>query len=155
MLDDTPGFVVAEFARHGWTEADVPDPQDEKTFIRSQLNWSELASSPHAGLLSWYRQLIALRRDWPDLAAPGLQDTEVRYDERQRWLLISRGRLRIAANLSQVPRRIITGATITAVLAASADDVVTAGGSVRLPAESLAVLRAAGQPGLPGRRSGT
>jgi maltooligosyltrehalose trehalohydrolase len=145
----------AEFSRHGWTEADVPDPQDEKTFVRSQLNWSELGSSPHAGLLDWYRELIALRRDWPELTAPGLLATEVRFDEQQRWLLISRGRLRIAANLSGVPRRITSGATIGAVLAASSDDVVTAGDSVRMPAESLAVLRAADRSGLPGRRSGT
>ncbi|MGH4017344.1 MAG: malto-oligosyltrehalose trehalohydrolase, partial [Pseudonocardiaceae bacterium] len=31
----------AEFAGHGWADATVPDPNDEQTFLRSKLDWSE------------------------------------------------------------------------------------------------------------------
>ena len=31
-----------EFASHGWNADDVPDPQDPATFLRSQLDWTEL-----------------------------------------------------------------------------------------------------------------
>ena len=30
----------SEFAAHGWGFADVPDPQDKETFLRSKLDWS-------------------------------------------------------------------------------------------------------------------
>ena len=33
----------AEFAAHGWDAADVPDPQDEATFLRSKLDWEQRA----------------------------------------------------------------------------------------------------------------
>ena len=42
---------LAEFAALGWDPAVVPDPQDEQTFLRSKLDWSELASGRHARIL--------------------------------------------------------------------------------------------------------
>jgi malto-oligosyltrehalose trehalohydrolase len=136
----------AEFGRHGWREQDVPDPQDEATFLRSKLDWSQLAEPGHAALLSWYRELIALRRDRPELTDPSLQATGVIVSEDGRWLMISRGALRIAANLSPVPRRIPVGTAITRLLAASAAGVAADGSVVRLPAGSLAVLDTADRP---------
>ncbi len=47
----------AEFGGHGWSAADVPDPQSRATRDVSVLRWDELSSQPHAGLLEWYRQL--------------------------------------------------------------------------------------------------
>src|SRR5262249_22245105 len=52
----------AELARHGWRADEVPDPQDEATFARSKLDWTEPGASMHAELLTWYRTMIALRR---------------------------------------------------------------------------------------------
>ncbi|MDQ3757558.1 MAG: malto-oligosyltrehalose trehalohydrolase [Actinomycetota bacterium] len=52
----------SEFGAFGWKPEDVPDPQDPATFERSRLDWSEPAREPHAGMLRWYRELIALRR---------------------------------------------------------------------------------------------
>ncbi|KGN34772.1 malto-oligosyltrehalose trehalohydrolase [Knoellia sinensis KCTC 19936] len=52
----------AEFGAHGWTEDEIPDPQSRSTRDASVLRWGELAAEPHASLLSWYRDLIALRR---------------------------------------------------------------------------------------------
>jgi hypothetical protein len=51
-------------------------------------------------LLAWYRELIALRRRWPELTDPRLDRVHVDFDEDGRWLVVTRGRLRIAANLS-------------------------------------------------------
>ena len=101
-----PGLAAAvtagrrsEFAEHGWGAADVPDPQDKETFLRSKLDWDQPAREPYRSLLDWYRALLALRRSRPELADPRLDQIHVDYDEDARWLLIHRGQLRIAANL--------------------------------------------------------
>ncbi|MGK5632363.1 malto-oligosyltrehalose trehalohydrolase, partial [Streptomyces sp. URMC 123] len=65
-----------EFAAHGWAESDIPDPQDPATRRRSCLDWSEPEREPHAGLLAWHRELIALRR-----AEPALSEPLLRYEE--------------------------------------------------------------------------
>ena len=53
----------AEFGGHGWAASEVPDPQSRATRDASVLRWDELLSEPHASLLGWYKQLIALRRN--------------------------------------------------------------------------------------------
>lgn len=96
----------AEFAEHGWDAAkqgDIPDPQDPQTFLRSKLNWDEVDAGDHARLLGFYRDLIALRHRDPDLADPWLEHLTVDYDEELRWIMLSRGRLRIACNLGDQP----------------------------------------------------
>jgi len=50
-----------EFAAFGWQQV-IPDPQDEATFKRSQLRHSLKEKEPHATLLRFYRELIALRK---------------------------------------------------------------------------------------------
>lgn len=40
----------------------IPDPTDEETFRRSQLDWSALAKPKHRVLLDHYKRLLALRR---------------------------------------------------------------------------------------------
>ena len=130
----------AEFAAHGWLSEDVPDPQDEATFTRSRLDWSELDTAPHRELLAWYRELISLRHSLPELTDPRLDRTSARFDEDARWLVISRGRVRVAANLSPSARRLPLDAPAGAVLAASAAGVATDGDGVMLPSSSLAVI---------------
>ena len=95
-----------EFATHGWAAADVPDPQDEATFLRSKLDWSQPGREPYADMLAWYRELIALRRARPELTDPWLDQVSVDYDEQARWLVAHRGRLRIAVNLGHEPARL-------------------------------------------------
>ncbi|HYL79755.1 MAG TPA: malto-oligosyltrehalose trehalohydrolase, partial [Candidatus Acidoferrum sp.] len=50
-----------EFAAFGWT-GDVPDPQDEGSFIRSKLDWELRTQEPHCRLWEYYRALLHLRR---------------------------------------------------------------------------------------------
>ncbi|MFE1960854.1 malto-oligosyltrehalose trehalohydrolase [Streptomyces sp. NPDC059479] len=98
-----------EFASHGWAAEEIPDPQDPATRERSCLDRSETGKEPHARLLAWYRELIALRHGQPDLSDPDLAGTKVAYDEEARWLAYRRGDLRIAVNLSGEPVRIPLG----------------------------------------------
>ncbi|WP_156736923.1 DUF3459 domain-containing protein, partial [Mycobacterium sp. E3298] len=56
-------------------------------------------SGEHGRLHRFYRDLIALRHRDPDLADPWLAHLAVDFDEEQRWISVSRGRLRIVCNL--------------------------------------------------------
>lgn len=88
-----------EFAEHGWDADEIPDPQDPETFTRSKLKWDETGKGEHAEVLEFYRALIALRRNEPDLADPWLDNLGVDYDEDRKWFVMRRGALAIACNL--------------------------------------------------------
>jgi maltooligosyltrehalose trehalohydrolase len=90
---------TAEFGEHGWGDVEVPDPNAESTFTDSKLDWDEPAQEPHATLLRVYRELIALRRAWPELSDPWLDKVDVDFDEDSRTVVLHRGRLRVAVNL--------------------------------------------------------
>jgi maltooligosyltrehalose trehalohydrolase len=81
-------------------DAEVPDPQDEQTFLRSKLEWSELTEEPHQSLFAWYKGLIQLRRAEPDLANLDRGVVATSFDEDHRWLVVRRGRFSVAANLA-------------------------------------------------------
>jgi malto-oligosyltrehalose trehalohydrolase len=130
----------AEFARHGWRADEVPDPQDAATFARSKLDWTEPGAGMHAEVLAWYRTMIALRRQCPELTDPRLDRVIVSWDEAARWLLIGRARIRIAANLGRSTQRLPLGAPAATLLAASADGVALGADRVLLPPWSLAVI---------------
>ena len=130
----------AEFAAHGWGPADVPDPQDQGTFLRSKLDWSELDDPEHAGVLAWYTELIALRRRRPELTDPRLDRVQADYSERERWLVLTRGRLRIAVNLGEDEALVPLGAPGTEVLAASRPGAALAGTDAALPPVSFSVI---------------
>ena len=93
-----------EFATHGMAWDDVPDPQDEATFRRSQLDWAEVHEADHARVLRWYRDLIALRRNEAQLTDGRLDLVEVDYDEQAQWLVTRRGTLRTVVNLARSNR---------------------------------------------------
>jgi maltooligosyltrehalose trehalohydrolase len=141
----------AEFAAHGWDSAAVPDPQDEATFLRSKLDWSEPGSGGHRELLAWYRELIARRRARPELTDPRLDRVGARYHEDERWLVVTRGPLRITANLGRSGRRLPLGAPGAAVLAASCPGISLDGDEALLPGTAFAVIETAraAVPGLP------
>ncbi|MFD4554143.1 malto-oligosyltrehalose trehalohydrolase [Streptomyces sp. NPDC058469] len=130
-----------EFTSHGWAEEDVPDPQDPATRDRSCLDWSEPRNEPHARVLAWYRRLIALRHEQPDLTDPDLTDTKVAYEEDARWLALRRGDVRVAVNLGKEPAAIPLGTRPAQILAAwEPVEAPGADGLLRLPGESCVVL---------------
>ena len=130
----------AEFAEHGWDEPDVPDPQDEATFLRSKLDWEQRHHEPYLGLHAWYRELIALRRARTELTDPRLDRVHADFDDDARWLLVRRGRLRIAANLGTSAVRLPLGQPGTGVLAASSPDVAIQQDTVTMPPATFAVI---------------
>ena len=126
-----------EFADHGWDADEIPDPQDPETFTRSKLKWDESADGEHAQLLEFYRALIALRRNEPDMADPWLDNLGVDYDEEQRWFVMRRGALAIACNLgTQAADVPVTGEVVLAWGEPAAGKQAT-----RIDGHSVAVLR--------------
>ncbi|MEN9211063.1 MAG: malto-oligosyltrehalose trehalohydrolase [Thermostichus sp. DG_1_6_bins_120] len=55
-----------EFSAFAW-KGEVPDPQSEETFNRSQLNWHLKSEGQHQVLWRWYQTLIQLRKTLPAL----------------------------------------------------------------------------------------
>ncbi|WP_109210606.1 MULTISPECIES: malto-oligosyltrehalose trehalohydrolase [Microbacterium] len=90
----------AEFARMGWDESIVPDPQDPETFQRSKLRWEEKDAGVHGRILALYRELIALRQARPEFADPDLRRLEATADEDQRWFRLRRGRSEVVVNFA-------------------------------------------------------
>jgi maltooligosyltrehalose trehalohydrolase len=131
----------AEFAAFGWGAADIPDPQDEATFLRSKLDWSERDRADHRELLAWYRELIALRRRWPELTDPRLDRVHVDFDEDGRWLVVTRGQLRIAANLGPAAAALPLGQSGAELLAASCAGAAIGSDIVTMPATAFAIVR--------------
>lgn len=128
-----------EFRSFGWAPDQVPDPQDEATFARSQLDWTELAGEPHAGVLDWYRTLIRLRKERPELSDPRWERLEVRFDEDRRWLVVSRGRVQVLVNLGREHSFPVEESVL---LAGSDDAVAVTADSVVVPPDAVAIVEA-------------
>jgi maltooligosyltrehalose trehalohydrolase len=58
VADATREGRKQEFAHFAGFEGEVPDPQDEQTFLRSKLE--------HGPVADWFREAVALRRELPD-----------------------------------------------------------------------------------------
>ncbi|HLI23620.1 MAG TPA: malto-oligosyltrehalose trehalohydrolase [Acidimicrobiales bacterium] len=128
-----------EFGAFGWDPADVPDPQDPATFERSRLDWRELASEPHAGLLRWHRRLIALRRAYPELTDGRLDAVEVEVKEEDGSLRLRRGRVTLAVNIGS--EAVVVPAVHGGTLAlASHPDVVLDDARLVLPPDTVGVV---------------
>jgi maltooligosyltrehalose trehalohydrolase len=130
----------AEFASHGWSTGDVPDPQSRQTFLHSKLDWSEVGDERGQALLGWYRELIALRRQRPELSDGRRDRVEVEVDEDAAWVVVRRGNLAVACNLSGERQRLPLPAAPTGVLAASSHGFVFSDGAVEIDGESAVVL---------------
>ncbi|HEU4910609.1 MAG TPA: malto-oligosyltrehalose trehalohydrolase [Actinomycetes bacterium] len=133
-----------EFAEHGWASEDVPDPQDPATVRASTLDWSEPTVGPHAAMLGWYRDLLALRRAQPDLSEPRLDRVDVSYDAAARWVVVTRGSLRVVCNLSAEDREVPVDLPVREVLLGWSPGATPGDQTLRLPGESVAVVRVAG-----------
>ena len=112
-----------EFEAFGWDPSEVPDPQESSTFERSKLDWQEPERQPHAETLDWYRSLIALRKELPDLGDGSLQGVVAFFDEDQRSLIVQRGDVTLGCNFSdayvEVPAE--RGSSTRQLLASSED----------------------------------
>ena len=128
-----------EFAAFGWDPSEIPDPQAPDTFYRARLLWDELSHAHHAGMLEWYRELIALRRRTPDLRDGDYRACQVTYDERAQWIVIRRNRVAVVCNLSHSIAVIPLAGTST-VLLGSEPGIEHRNDSMRMPPESVAIV---------------
>jgi maltooligosyltrehalose trehalohydrolase len=133
----------AEFATHGWAAEDIPDPQDLQTFQSSRLDWDELDEEPHAGLLDWYRRLIALRRERSELTHDRLDEVRCCYDDDARWFVMYRGRLAVVCNLGTGRLEVPVEGTPTSVVMASEGGFVYRTRVVELDPESTVIAELA------------
>lgn len=114
LAEKTRAGRLAEFSRHGWDVAVVPDPQDPATFASAKLDWDERDSGEHAVMLALYRDLLRLRRSHPDIGNAPWPETRVAFDEDERWIVVRRGEITVVANVSPEARAVpLSGATDT------------------------------------------
>jgi maltooligosyltrehalose trehalohydrolase len=128
-----------EFTAFGWNPDQIPDPQAEKTFTDSKLNWSEVGEGAQAAMLEWYKKLIQLRRTTPELLNGRMDEVLVTIDEDDRWLVMDRGAIQIACNLGSEPLQIELPPG--SVLLLGSDEVAFTGEELTLPADSVSVVR--------------
>ncbi len=75
---------------------EVPDPQEEATFLRSKLHWELRQQRHHQVLRDLYQELIHLRRELPALAPLSKEEMQVAVREKEmvislhRWSTASR-----------------------------------------------------------------
>jgi maltooligosyltrehalose trehalohydrolase len=131
---------IAEFAEHGWDVSQMIDPQDPAAYREAVLNWDELAETRHREMLEFYRRLITLRAAEPELRDGVLAAVQADYDDDERWIVVHRGGFRVAANLSGAPREFELAAS--EIVFATDDAARLDGGTLHLPAESAAIVRA-------------
>jgi maltooligosyltrehalose trehalohydrolase len=115
------------------------DPQDPAAFTGAKLVWDEVGEPSHASMLELYRELLRLRREFPELADPRLDQVQVDFDEDERWLLVHRGSLLVAANLAAATRVLSTGGT-RLLLSTGAATVLSAD-QVSLAPQSAAIIQ--------------
>jgi maltooligosyltrehalose trehalohydrolase len=149
----------AEFGRHGWGEAEVPDPLDAATVARSRLNWDELDQPGHREVLGLYRRLIALRREYPELTDPRLAPSLLSspsspsssslspslspvfgVDGGESWLVMRRGRVRLACNWGDVRVQVPLGAGVLDRTLSGWGDVVVTGDAAVLPPATFVLV---------------
>jgi hypothetical protein len=120
----------------------------------SVLRWEERTREPHLTMSAWYATLMSLRAAHPDLRDGRANRTAALADDRAGWLVVTRGSLRVAVNLSGADQ-LVPGAAASVeathgaaplpcrlgVLAASVPDTTAWDGShVHLPPMSVAVI---------------
>jgi len=131
-----------EFAELHRAGIEVPDPQEEATFERSRLDWSERMRTPYAETLEWYRRLIAFRA-----AHPVLHDgsrPHVTADAGERWISFGPPGVRTVANLGAEPRAIAVGNDQWRLALASGPGADLKGSDLMLPGWTAAVLEGGG-----------
>ena len=126
----------AEFAKHGWKTMQVPDPQDPATFASAKLAWDV----QDAELLGFYRALLLLRRDRKELSDGRRDAVSITWDDKARWLVMTRGDVAVACNLSGDRQAVPLPGSPQRVLLASAEGWVFGDGRVDTEGESVVVL---------------
>jgi maltooligosyltrehalose trehalohydrolase len=78
-----------EFSAFNW-HGEIPDPQDEATFLAARPNHGLRTQGWHRVLYDFYHELIRLRKENPALACLSQDNMEVVGDESQKSLYVRR-----------------------------------------------------------------
>lgn len=133
----------SEFASHGWSKDEVPDPQAESTRDASVLRWDEVGVGEHREMLQWYRTLITLRREHADLRDPNLAAVQVNRDPGAGSVVMCRGEFAVAVNLGEEPVSMDLGREAGEVVAHFGELRTSRSGptTIRLGGHTVAVVR--------------
>ncbi len=127
-----------DFAQFGFDQ-EVPNPEDQKTFDDSKLQWDEVSGGKHAEMLAWTKSLIKLRRSTVCLNDGSMHDLRVSTDDKHKTLVMQRGEARILANFGDQPFyfHLLDGEELTLV---SREGIGIVNDGINLPPMTLAVL---------------
>ena len=126
-----------EFSEFGWEE-EIPNPQDIETFEASRLKWDERDKPGHAEILNWYKELIRIRKRYPELMNGDRESVQIEYDEEDAWLKVQRGRIVVICNTgSKAVELDIPYADASNPLLKSSDTIVINEHSINMPPESV------------------
>ncbi|HEX5383991.1 MAG TPA: DUF3459 domain-containing protein, partial [Propionibacteriaceae bacterium] len=137
---------LEEFSQMQWETSDVPDPQDPRTFEASKLDWSELEQPRNADLLALTKQLIAIRRTYPDFTDPRFDQGRALSDDEAGWLILERGDMIMVINFHDRPTEVDLGRAVDPVIILG--DIEVAGDVVRLGSHSAIAALAEPTPDL-------
>jgi len=129
-----------EFAAFGWPLEEILEATDVQTFAKAKLKWQEMETAEHGALREWYRSLLRLRRDILVCDPDGLNFTAVQFDAAEQWLSATSQSVTIAINLGTGSRDLPVDRS-TIVTLASTPLIQREGAVVRMPPESVVVLR--------------
>lgn len=95
----------------GFDAEDLPDPTARDTFESSKLDWSRLDEEVSKETLSFYKKLLAVRKDRIVPLLPGMTSGASHYDVRDglvnvTWTSDSGNALRLLANLSDTKKAV-------------------------------------------------
>lgn len=135
-----------EFASHGWeevygTDVEVPDPQARSTFEASKLDWDEAGEPSRGRLLAFYRDLVRLRHEDPDIASGVRVDTAVTAPDDGGWLAMYRGALAVVVNFTDEPREVHIRGEVRELVLCWTGEATVAGEAITVPAHDVVVVR--------------
>ncbi|MEO7556831.1 MAG: malto-oligosyltrehalose trehalohydrolase [Acidimicrobiales bacterium] len=136
---------IAEFAAFGWDPDDIPDPVDEATMHAAVLRWEERAGPEHAAVIAWYRALIELRRQEPDLTDPTPGVARGAASPSALW--VRRGAIELVANVGAETAVIDVVGAERSLLLTNSDCTLVSDTAVTLAPMSVAIFRCAPAPG--------
>ncbi len=130
-----------EFAAFGFDSGEIPNPEDRSSFTDSKLKWDEVEQGIHAGVLTYVRDLISIRRKSKCLNDGDRGHLRVSYSDEKSWLRMDRNHVTIFANLGKDPVTFDTSADHKLILA-SHPDCFIAENKVSVPAVALVIVSA-------------
>ena len=105
------------------------------------MNWSEIRKEPHTTLLDCHQQLIRLRRQEPALSDGHMDLVRTSFDESSHWFILERGPITVAFNLASSMQSVPIRPGARQILLASDPSISLADGAVKLPPDSIAVIK--------------